>query len=114
MSPDLCMSAGMPPMLYRSVPRSKYIISPFTDTFGVRPNSVPQPTVQPALVLESLWEGHPTNVTVVGCELLLHPISARSCAIAAPPFTYVKSRSQYAYPTRAVAVDSQFMLISQL
>src|SRR5262249_32278499 len=46
-NPFLCTSTGLPTELRRSVPRSKYIISLFTDKFGVRPNSVPQPIVQP-------------------------------------------------------------------
>jgi ubiquinone biosynthesis protein len=58
MKPFRCMSAP-PGMLQRSPPRSKYINSLFTDTFCVRPNSVPQPTVQPARVLESPSDGHP-------------------------------------------------------
>src|SRR5450631_397415 len=90
------------------------MVSLFTETIGVRPNSEPQPTVQPALLLDSLWEGHPAKGTIVGCELVLHTKLARSCAITAPPFTYTRSRSQYVYPTRAVAVDSQFKSISQL
>ena len=52
MNPSRCTSARMPAMLRRSVPRLKYMVSACADTFCVRPNSEPQPTVQPTLVLE--------------------------------------------------------------
>src|SRR5579871_2116873 len=114
-SPFLWTSSGKSPMLRRSVPKSKYMISAFTETFCVRPNSYPPPIVQPALVLESPCEGHPSSRrTTVGRESVLHTNWVRSCTIAAPPFTYGKNRSQYAYPTRAVTVDSQSTLTSQL
>src|SRR5215472_13233305 len=66
------------------------MISPFTDTFCISPNSEPKPTVHPALTLESLCEGHPVKPAagIVGWETVLHELSARSCAIAAPPFAY--------------------------
>src|SRR6516225_10187218 len=56
------------------------MISPFTDTFCVSPNSEPKPTVHPAVTLESLCEGHPVKPAagIVGWETVLHQLSARS------------------------------------
>jgi hypothetical protein len=62
------------------------MISLLTDTFRVRPNSEPNPAVQPTLVLESPLEGHPTTGKIVDGESGVHAASARSRAIAAPPF----------------------------
>ena len=53
-----------------------------------------QPTVQPALVLVSVRDGHPTSTTIVGFEPVVHTNVSRSCAMATPAFAYTKSRSQ--------------------
>lgn len=71
-------------MLWRSVPKLKNAAPLLIETFRLKPNSEAKPSTQPALVLESLWDGHPAKGTIVGGGAVLHTRLARFYAIAAP------------------------------